>query len=522
MKLKFIFLLCAIFVFFSCRKEKTSWDTDWAFPLMHDTLKVDKLINDSTLSIDSDNSLRVRLKRSLLNVDLFSVIDIPDTSIFQEFSINLNQLVLPPGTDYIDEVKEHKFELGDVVLLQARLQSGKAIILIENPINTPTIFTIELPGVSKNGQIFSQTQTIPSAVNGVPNEQILELDLTGYDINMTGENGNSYNKLQSRMTVITDPNGESVTVTQSDVARFTIDFIGLEVDYAKGYFGNTVISDTTDISIDFLKNISDGNVDLGELNLNLTFSNGIKAEAQGIITKVTSTNFNENSIDLQHPEINESFFINRALGSWSSLEPFQKTFEFDEANSNLKAFTENLGHTYTVGYEVQINPWGNNSNASDEIFPNSRIGVDLETDFPLNIAADNLIIIDTFQVDIPNQENILKIKSGGILLHTKNQFPIGAEASITLMDENFTPIGTVGSGSMIQAAQLNASENGYEIIEDELFFELTEDQAKKLGSVNHIQLRIAFHSTQYPENKIFDNAQIEVKMNTRFTLNTEF
>lgn len=520
MKLKFLYALLMTLLIFSCRKEKTTWDTDWVFPLLNDTLSIGQLINDSTLSINPNNSLQVKLKRNLLDIDLFSLVEIPDTSIFQDFSINFNQLVLPPGANYIDEVKEHEFELDGVVLLQARLQGGKAVIRIENPVETKTIFTVELPGVSRNGVIFSQTEVIPAASNGNPGVEILELDLKGYDIDMRGEDGSGYNKLQSRMTVITDPDGDSAVVTQNDVAQFFIDFIGLEVDYAKGFFGTTVISDTTEVTIDFLKKITDGQVNTEELDLTLTFSNGIKAEAQGVLTQVKSTNFNHNSINLEHPTIGDPFFINRALGSWSSLQPFQKIFHFDSENGNSKAFAEHLGHTYSIGYQVTVNPWGNNSNGTDEIFPNSRIQLDLETDFPLSVGMDNLTLVDTFSIDIAEQENALRVKSGNLELKTKNKFPFGASATLILMDENYNSIGQIATEEVIRSAPLNNAQNGHEAIEDQLIFQLTEEQAEQISEVKHIQLRLVFNTTSYPDNTVFDNAEIHVQLQTRFKLKT--
>jgi hypothetical protein len=518
-RLSFLVLFIAGFTV-SCRKESTSWNSNWVFPLINDTLKMDKLVNDSTLEVSADNSIQFILQRDVFDIDLFSLVDIPDTTIVQTFSIAFPSLSLAPGTQYVNQTEEHLFELGDAVLFQTRTKSGKAIITIENPIATTALFNVELPGVSRNGQVFSQLESVPAAEGGSPGMRTFELDLSGYSIDMRGQNGNMYNILQSKMNVSTDPNGPTVTVTSSDVVKFKVKFQNLKFDYALGYFGSTDISDTTLIDVEVLKNITDGLINIDEVNFNLLLSNGVKVMGQGAITLLKSKNYTGSTVELSHPQINQYFNIDPASGSWSTLSPFIYQMPFNDVNSNIIPFIEHLGSEYELGYGIKVNPWGNVTAGGDEIFPNSRLKLRLEADFPLSIGAQNLTIVDTFQVNLSEQSNTIKIQSGSFILKTQNTFPFGGSAVLTLLDENGSAVGDISSDDSIDSAPIQPTGTAHKLVSNELSFVVNASTVKILPSVKSIVVKVVVNSNQLVNNQLYDNAMLKLQLLTNFQLKT--
>ena len=53
----------------------------------------------------------------------------------------------------------------------------------------------------------------------------------------------------------------------------------------------------------------------------------------------------------------------------------------------------------------QINPGGNVSGGYDELFPNSRLKVNLKATMPLSIGVNDLIIKDTFDLKLFSKTN---------------------------------------------------------------------------------------------------------------------
>jgi len=477
-------------------------------------------MNDSTLEVNADNSVQVILDRNLVDLNLSDLIVIPDTAVLQDFTLGVQSLALPPGTNFIDEIQEHEFELGDVALFDARLSSGKAIIRIENPISTKGIFNVELPGVTKDGVVFSQVEIVPAASNGSNGVETFELDLKNYSIDMSGENGNSFNKLQSKMSVTTDPDGPSVTMTNQDIVKFRISFENLKVDYARGYFGSTTFSDTTEVFLDALSNITSGSIDLNDINFDLIIANGIKVAAQGKITMMESINFDENKVDLTHPEFSQFLNLDPAQGFGINHTPSEKVLSFENSNSNIVSFLENLGYKYNVGYELKINPWGNTSSGNDEIFPSSRVKLNLKSDFLLDVAMNDLTVQDTFKVDFTSDQRFFKVREGQFILKTENSFPFGGEAELVLIDGNNQSIGSIVSSEALQAATVNLSNDGHNDIDQVITFEITNAIAERLPEVENIIVKVKTNSAYSPNNVVYSNARLKFLLQTKLKLNS--
>lgn len=515
---QFILLLAVLLVIIGCRKEQTSWDTNWVFPVVKDTLTISQFYNDSILEVNADNSIQFVLRRDIFDIDLFSLIDIPDTTIVQTFSIAFASLSLAPGTEYVNQTEEHYFELEDAVLFKTRTKTGQALITVENPVETATIFEVELPGVTKNGAVFTQTEIVPAAQGNSPGVRSFVLDLTGYTIDMRGENGNSYNTLQSKMKVRTDPNGPAVVITNSDIVKFNVKFQDLTFDYAKGYFGSVEITDTTQLDLEALQSVAGGSIALEGIDFNLILSNGIKVMGQGMITQLKSTNYSGATITLTHPQLNSYFNIDPAVASWSSITPFEYPIAFNEVNSNINPFLAHMGSSYEIGYGIKVNPWGNISAGADEIFPGSRLKLRFEADFPLAVGADNLIIIDTFAVDFGEQRNAFRVESGSFVLKTKNTFPLGGSAELILLDENGFSVGTIISSEQIDPAPMNMLVDAHEEVENELIFVVNESIVNELPAVREIVVKVRVNSTTLVNNQLYDNARMILQLLTNFKL----
>jgi hypothetical protein len=499
----------------------TSWDTNWIAPILNDSLLISDFINDSTLELNADNSIQFILNRKLVDLDLAELIELPDTNITQVYTTSFPSLTLSPGTNFVNEIEEHDFELNGAVLSNARLISGTAIITIENPLPTVGIFEIEFPGVSKNGVTYSRIEEVPAANGDSNGLKRFELDLSYYSIDMRGENGNAYNKLQTKMTVQTSPNGPSVTITNQDVVKFRVDFEGLSVDYAKGYFGSRSFTDTAEVTIDALANITAGSISLDEIDFDLTISNGIKVAAQGKVVLFESNNYNNTVVSLTHPEFNQFLNLDPAQGALSSFTPSEKILNFKNGNSNIAPFLENLGYKYKVGYEIKINPWGNVSGGNDEIFPSSRVGVNLNADFPLNLGVNNLTIQDTFEVDFLSDERFVKAKEGKFILKSENSFPFGGGVELFLLNENKEELGVISSNQVLEAAQLNTTSNGHVQNDQVIEFEINNEIANKLVDVKHIILKISVNSAYTPSNIVNVNSRLKFLLRTSLKLNAE-
>ena len=496
-----VFSACFLLLVLSCKKRQSVWDSDWTAPIVNDTISLNKYVNDSTLAISSSGFYEMDLHRSLIDISLASLITLPDTTIDKNFSIAFSSFVVAPGTSFVNSTEENTMNFEDVELKKTRLQKGFIDVKLQNPLATKVVFTIKLPGVTKDGLDFEQSYTAPAG--SIANPGIVEgtVDISGYFMDLTGISGGGFNKLQSSLTVKTDIDGPTITMTNSDVTKISATLRGIKMDYARGYFGNKVISDTTETTIDFLTHLTSGLIDLSSANLSFSISNGFKIPAKGTLTVISNENSTGDVVPLTASSSNlfqfgEAFNIDPATGGWTDLSSSVKTINFNELNSNVESYLENLGAKQKIGYSIQLNPWGNTSGGWNEIFPNSHLKVSIDASLPLLIGADGLTIRDTFDFNVKQNTAKTHVVSGELILKATNAFPMSGKISLKLLDESGSVIGTVNGSQVLQSSLFGNtfSSTGVQTCVSEIHFSLPEGIVSKLEQIKKVSIMAEFNT----------------------------
>ena len=333
----FVYLVIVAIIFSSCKKEATRWHSDWLLPVLTDTLSLSNLYNDSTLSI-SGSQINIDLSRTLLDLGLSDIVQIPDTTISQQYQANFTVSNVSPGFTFVNSVKTHALDLGDILLKKVRVQSGQIELKVYNPLNTAVLYQIELPGVSQNGQVFVQNYTVAAGTVQNPSIATETINLSGYEIDLSGQQALEFNKIQSKLTLKTDPNGQTVSIYNNQVFKYEATFENLRFDYAKGYFGSTLLADQQQFTLPYLDKITGGSLSLPDLSLDVQIENGFKMALRAQIEQLNATNTQGQSVSLNAPSIGPSMFLAPAVGSWNNLQPTSLSLHFDANNSNIKNY----------------------------------------------------------------------------------------------------------------------------------------------------------------------------------------
>ncbi|MDX1447224.1 hypothetical protein [Lishizhenia sp.] len=476
------------------------------------------MVDSNQIGVASDHSLNLTLDQNLLEADLFEYLNIPDTSVVQEFSLNFLNWYVAPGGSIPTDVTEFEFLLGDVELNNVVISEGQASVEIENPLIEPTIFTITFPGVTKNGQVFTQTKEIPAAQNGVPGMDVLNFDFSDYQLDLTGENGTAFNKLESQLVVSLSPDGNGVNVTNTDVFRFTLDISELKLKYARGYFGNIHITDTETLYVDELNNIISGLIDVENVDLSFYVENGVNVNGELTLELLQSKAKDGTTVDLQNPQINVAQSLNAAQSVNGTQTPGEAFFNFTSTNSNIEDFIENLGSSYTVAYDIEINPWGNTSGGYDEILEGSAFSLDLRSNMPLALGVQDLLYRDTIDFELTQDLEGNHLNSGRLILNTKNSFPFSGSVGLKVLDENKQVLTSLSAGSTIQEAYAAAVTNlsDFPFVENQLIFTLSEGDVELMNQAKYIGLEFKVDAANNDVQQIYLESKLILELLTDF------
>ncbi len=512
----------------SCKKEDTVWETDWGFPLINDTLTLDNLVNDSTLFENPSGYYELDLTRTLLDIDVSEIVDIPDTTIVENFTIAFLNLTMNPGFNFVNSVEEHTFDIPNGAQLQKIiLLEGYIDVTVKNPVGTSAIFDVVLPGVIKDGIPFVDQYIAPPGTMANPGIATNTLNLSGYEIDLSGVTGAEWNKFRSQVAVMTDPNGPTVVTTNQDTTKIEATFRDIKIGYARGYFGNQIISDTTEISMDALNTYYGGGMlDLPATSITLELENGVKAGGKATLHFMENENNQASTVSLNSSQIGSPTYINSATGNWGTLAPSYQNWVFDNSNSNIETYLENLGHKHRIGYTFELNPWGNVSGGWDEIFPNSRLVVRLNANMPINVGMDNLVLRDTFEVNLEQDPGSTNVKSGEFVLEADNAYPFRASAELILLDGNKNILHEVIGSSDLESGLYGPieAESGLNVKKSTSRFVLSEAVLKDINRVKYMIVRVKLNSPD-PVTGISEQQSIPVgafiRVKVRSKLTTE-
>lgn len=523
-----VLIFCVFLAFFSCTKKETAWNIDLEAPLLHDTLSLANWMNDSSLT-SSNGEIQVNLTRTLLDLGLSDLIQIPDTSIVQLFSPIFTLNNIPPGTTFVNAIEEHSFDLEDVQLKNIRVLDGRVKVKVLNPLGTKVLFKVQLPGVTKNGAVFEHNYSVEAGTIASPNVQEEWLDISDYQIDLRGQSGLEYNVLQTKLTLSTDPNGPQVSISSSYDFKFEASLESIKVDYAKGYFGSKIFADTALFQLNFMNKILEGSLDLPEMAMQINIENGMKVPLRGQLHYLKNTNQNGNVVQLTAPSIGPSVYVTPATGSWSSLQSNGVQLDFDATNSNLESFLENLGANNEVAYEVQLNPWGNTSAGNDEVFPNSRLKVTASAQLPLKLGLNGLTLRDTFNIELSQNQSSSHVQSGVVSLDVINGFPFSCDPVLYFMNENGQIIHSMIGSSQISSCEMAAIDpmDGLKKQPSHIEFLLDQATISDLKNIKKVIVEARFDSPNVStglsepkqvQSNAFLSFKLRMKLNTKMVL----
>jgi hypothetical protein len=479
--LKIFIVLIFLSIISSCKKEATQWKTDWSIPFVTDTISLLNLHNDSTLDNFTSSDYLVSLERELLDISLKDFFFIPDTTISQTFSPTIGIGSVPPGFTFYNEVEAHELSIPNAQLKKIIVSSGQIDLKIFNPIETSAYYTIQMPGVEKDGITLEHTFFINAGTTDIPavaNEQIV---LDGYTLDLRGEditgsvNISGYNILQTSLSIMSDPNGDAVPISMSDVFEVEAKIQNLSIDYAQGYFGEQVFSDTTTFDIPILNQIISGNIDLDEVPIDIEITNGTKIPFSTEITMLENTNSFDETVWLSSALIGNPQLIAPATGAWSTLVPSNHLIGIDNSNSNMTAYIENLGHTHRLGFEVKMNPFGSATGSFNEIFPNSRLKIKLKSEFPLGLESNGLTIADTVAVNLSAEivKDLIKAEEATLNITAVNSFPISGSLSLRFLDNAGNVLHNISDIQTIESSLLGFMDSEENLMKNESVIEVT-------------------------------------------------
>ncbi|HWY38114.1 MAG TPA: hypothetical protein VNY73_06115 [Bacteroidia bacterium] len=516
--LSILFFSCLLFT--NCRKEKSYWDDNLVAPIAHGGLKLSNLFPDTTLKSNPDSSLKIAFEASLINYRLDSLLKIPDTTITTVFTFSVPTTIALSAGTYIPlssngNPTPNYYNLPNgIQMKKAVIRQGEIKFTMKNTVYEPLAYHYKLISATKNSKILDTIFHIPKAdsVTGIAGTLTGSIDLTGYTIDFTGINHNTYNTTVEIDSVHIDTNAKPGYLHYNQGFNSQFSFTGMVPQYALGYFGDQTIKvgpDTTSFNI--FKTIRSGMLNLSSATANLRIVNEFGVPMRATINSLsaistangqTVTIGPANSTPLAVP-IN----INAAINNGNSETALPKTILINSTNTpSLTNFIGILPDKLSYKLSAQINPSGNTSLGNDFGYYGTAFKAYLDADIPLNFSASNLVLGDTVSFNLNGVNQLQNINRGQLILTATNEYPFAITLQGYLLDGSKNVIDVLfDTPNVIQEPMLDASLKVVAPLQTKLTIPLNKDKISKLQKTKYIYYKAVFNTASQPNRVKFYN-----------------
>lgn len=517
-----ILLLCCAW---SCSRQPARWDMDNSLPLLRSNLGIGDIIADSLIEINPDQSVGIRFEKDLFSFQIDSLTEISPDTITREFSIApLASFTLNPGQTFFQSSDEFTFGSLETRLSEARIKNGTLRFRAINTIASPLNFVLTVPGATLEGVPLTVSTTVPPAADGQNGELILNLPLEDYVLNLGGTDGYGYNTLSVNFRLILPPDGDAVTVFNTDFVQLDLTYSNLNIAFAKGYLGSWSDLVNQSTSFDDFRKFNSALLDLETAEATLTFFNSFGVDIQADIFQIKAWNTHTNTgLSLQSPFIGSTLNLSRGDLSGDRILPFEKSFDLSPTNSNLVALLELLPDSVKFQAHIAVNPFGNISNFNDFITTDSELRANLKAYIPLRFSLSNISLLDTVVIAHTPQPGF-EVQNGELFLYAENGFPADIRLSLTALSADRLPLlqlnNYLDSTSTEASTDIRLIAGRTDTIPAKslLRYRLNEAATDILKRASSIAIIADFETANYPERVTFQAADsLKILISTHFS-----
>ena len=435
-----------------------------------------------------------------------------------------------PSQNLIDQDNEVKYNLdGGAKLKTLKVQSGNLKVTVRSTIDDTTRFTFQLPtAISPTGNSIDMNAALPPAFGTNVSSYSQTVNLSGYTFDLTGSNGNAYNILLSHLKASIDSTGLVTTLALTDSVFIDYRFENIVPSFIDGYLGQHIEEIGPSLApFDLFSHIQSGTLDLSQVNVDLGITNGLGADGEVFIYNLSSVNHRTNQTVMLQANglINSPITIPRATDF--PYAPAYTNFHMDNSNSNIKSLIENLPDEVEYKLDVFVNPNGNTHNYSDFAYSNGTMGVDLNLNVPLSFFADQLILVDTLDFQIPQDVYGKPTITDGVFnLIADNGFPLEAMVQVYVYDDQFNLIDSLfTSDKLINSALLDANCKVNQLTKSILPIPVDEQKMDQLKTGSKAIIKVSFSTSHLPpcsgaHMNIYSNYNLDLSLTGKFNYYT--
>lgn len=505
-----------------CRKPASAnWDVDLAIPVVNSSLNIKNFLSDTIFKSDTTRLLRLYLNREVAAIKLDSLIKLPDTTAAISYTMPFTY-TLAPGA------QANFFPPADLVfnipnggkLRRADIRKCLLNVKFSNDAGQPLDLVYRVTSATKNGSVFTITETIPVGVHSL----VKTYDLSGYSLNLRGPTNNGFNTLVQSysVSVKADAPGNALLTTGTHTLM-EVSYQDVIPEYVEGYFGQQTVTLTPSAAdLGITQTVRATNFMLSEATLNLKLLNELGVEFNGSLENIRAINsVDAKTVTLQTSQLS-NMNINRATRQGNVVRASVKQFAFNNGNSNLAPFISALPNQLAYQGTININPLGNISGYNDFAYYNTGVRLLAEMSIPLKFNADYFTLTSKADVDFSGTAQLDNVRGGNFVIIANNGYPLDAQLQAYMLDAQQNVIDSlfVPGTNTLARGTINGQNLVVSPVKSKVYVPVNAEKISHLKKCKQIRVNSKFLVPPGPETvKILETYQFDLNIVAELTYN---
>ena len=513
----FACLVVTVSLLSSCKKdEPTTWESNWVAPLAHGRLTLSDLTADNGYT-DNAGVYHLYFEKIISGFGTSDLTHIPDTNISQKFVVPITggPFQIPGNTAIITQNQNYSVETNGTGLRMVKVKSGQMIVHVKSYVNAYLHPSFTLYNVS---EVYGNNTDIDFALTpgsaSAPTEGYYTIDMSNKYVVLSGTSGFDYNKLSTHLEIKTEQNttADQNTIYGQDSVRFELLMSDIVIDYAKGYFGNDTYSFNETFNLAESANMPTGLLELDQASFGFHVTHKMGFDGKLKIDNVMGLNTYMNTgVQLTGGNLYNPFFITRSIDNGGTPSVSNYDINLNEGNSNITSFMGSLPYSVLFTGSLQLNPFGNVSDGNDFFYSDQLTEAKLVVDVPLRLAASDLTLRDTLNVEVTTDA----VRVSSLTLDIQNAFPMEWKLNLTTLGGAVVATDlNVPSGNSIDALALASSST--------LVIPISEAQWNAIKSEGKLIMQVISNTPSFPQLvNLYNSYFVDMRVKAGVVLNAE-
>lgn len=402
------------------------------------------------------------LVASIADLDIQGASVIVDTASAIVITLTVSNLqvfeatAIFPAQEVVNETSDVTLlGLDDVRLTLATIRQGRVRADVYSTAEDTVRFSYEIPSATKNGETFIFYAEVPPAPPGGTSYKQFVSDFSGYNLDLTGVNRDTFNTFYGTLVGRIDYTGRVVNLSLADSLDITLTLEDAKPSYIKGYLGqDTIAFGPEEIDIDVFKNVQANYLAFDSIRIIASVENSLGIPSQGKITHLQTVNTQTSqSATLTGPILNTYQAIQEATDN--PLTPQTTVIDLSSNTNAVDLINIQPDKLYYIG-DFTTNPLGNDQTYEDFARSGVSLNATIDVEIPLQVQAEQLVLSDTAAFDASSLRTT-GARSGTLRLFVDNMYPLDIQVELLFLDNNGLLIDSELTSPVVPAGVVNAN-----------------------------------------------------------------